>query len=119
MKYLLFIVVFFSFLPEISGQTIDSRNGYNVPVHDSVRVLVIFAEVDYSAGGCPGGFNEPLFPPNSIPGGHNQWGVDGSGNTMIPSDADDLFDVHLPAVGPGLKILTNIWFINNLTLYLF
>lgn len=66
-------------------------NGVSLPATDTVRVFVVFVEVDYSSGSCP----ENL--PDNING---NWPKDSSGKTLVPKDADSYFDY---ALNPGEK----------------
>lgn len=45
---LLFIASLHSF-----AQIKESENGYVVPTEGTLRILLIYAQVDYSVGGCP------------------------------------------------------------------
>jgi hypothetical protein len=78
-----------------------SRNGYSAPVRDTVRVLLIFAEVDYSGGGCPKNYRAPPL--------NDEWGVE-NGITQIPGDVDILFDSDLPNSGTPNTFITSYYF---------
>jgi hypothetical protein len=58
-------------------------NGVSLPSSDTVRVLIVFAQVDYSTGGCPQNL------PDNIDG---DWPVNIKGVRQPPSDADTYFD---------------------------
>lgn len=61
-------------------------NGVSLPACDTVRVLIVFAQVDFSTGGCPQNL------PDNIDGA---WPVNEKGERLIPADADNFFDYNL------------------------
>jgi hypothetical protein len=84
----LLILVLIS-LPTLLFAQLDGKNGYVVPVSDTIRVFLVYAETDYtgSPNGQPSIFNT------------NNWGVDSLGNTTVPTEADSLFDAVAPLSG--------------------
>ncbi len=82
-RFLLFLFLF-SF-QNIFGQY-AIRNGVSIPASDTLRVFVIFAEVDFSQGPCP----------NNLPDNLNgSWPKDSQGKTHLPLDANTFFDAEL------------------------
>ncbi|MCH8903504.1 MAG: hypothetical protein IIA45_06285, partial [Bacteroidetes bacterium] len=77
-------ILIFSFLSTVAQKKMS--NGHQIPVRGEIRVLLIFAEVDYSADNCPDRLGEPEITKT------NNWGVDEHGVTQIPAGADSLFD---------------------------
>jgi hypothetical protein len=67
------------------------KNGVSIPTRDTLRVLVVFAEVDFEATPCPGKLEQSF-------GGN--WPKNAKGQTLPPSDAREYFDVQLK---PGQK----------------
>lgn len=61
------------------------KHGNTIPATDTLKVLIVFAEVDYSTGGCP------LDLPDNIIG---NW-PNKNGKTQIPLYANDFFDYKL------------------------
>ena len=65
------------------------RNGVSIPASDTLRVFVVFAELDFSQGPCP----------NNLPDNLNgSWPIDKRGKTLLPLDANTFFD---SALKPG------------------
>ena len=73
---------------------LDSKNGWYVPCSGTLRVLVVFVEVDYS-GSVVG---DPT-PPNGFPLWHSH---------HLPSWANALFDANTP-IGPATGELTRYY----------
>ncbi|MCS7296938.1 MAG: hypothetical protein RMK19_07105 [Bacteroidia bacterium] len=68
------------------AQTPSTEEGFLIPTRDTIYILVVFAEVDYTLCGA-----DP----------HEQqygqvWGKDEHGHTKVPADADSLLDPSLP-----------------------
>lgn len=61
-------------------------NGVGVPARDTVRVLMVFAEVDFSDGPCPSGATEEF---------KGTWPKDSRGKTLSPEFAAEFFDHEL------------------------
>lgn len=75
----------------ISGQTTYSiSNGVNIPASDTLRALVIFAEIDFADGQCPGKM------PENMPG---NWGHNMNGKTLLPEIASRFLDPEVPLDG--------------------
>ncbi|MCS6895852.1 MAG: hypothetical protein NZZ60_06875 [Bacteroidia bacterium] len=72
------------------GQVPHTKEGFLLPTRDTIYILVVFAEVDYTACGDD---------PHERQYGH-AWGRDTEGETKCPPDADSLLDSH--GVGRGL-----------------
>lgn len=64
-------------------------NGVSLPTRDTLYVLVVFAEVDYSTGSCPGGFSDAGFA--------DDWPTMG-----LPPRKEDLVDPVLYDVPKGV-----------------
>lgn len=74
-----------------SAEAEEIRNGYILPTRSVYRVLVVFAEIDYTQGSCP----QNLGPPH-----------EGSWDGQVPPWAGDLFDPEkLPAASAFLTDL--------------
>jgi hypothetical protein len=58
-------------------------NGVTLPTRDTLRVLVVFASIDYSEGNCPGGYAGPNF--------YSDWPRSGD-LVLWPERADSLLD---------------------------
>lgn len=86
-KFQLLILSFIFFPYFLFAQLQQGKNGFLLPVHDTIRVLVVYAEVNYIPG------NEPSF---SNPSG---WPTNSNGKTLPPADADSLFDPIVPNDG--------------------
>lgn len=76
------------------GQVPRTEEGFLLPTRDTVYVLVVFAEVDYTA--CGEDPHERQYG--------NVWGKDNTGHTKLPYDADSLLDARLiePAAARGI-----------------
>lgn len=78
----------FFLLPCLSSAQYAIRNGVSIPASDTLRVLIVFAEVDFSQGPCP----------NNLPDNLNgSWPMSANGKTYLPADADTYFDAQLKA----------------------
>jgi hypothetical protein len=85
--YIIIIFLFaFLFLHHDLRSQYSISNGVSLPTSDTVRVLIVFAEVDFSTDGCP----QDL--PDNING---NWPVSAKGKRLIPSDAGSFFDYEL------------------------
>ncbi len=72
----------------LSGQTTHFiSNGVSIPASDTIRALVIFAEIDFSKGPCPSNM------PENMPG---EWGRDWSGKTRLPKNSSQFLDPEVP-----------------------
>jgi hypothetical protein len=82
-----FFIFIFSFIwAEITTAQLSISNGVSLPANDTVRVLIVFAQIDFSTGGCPQNL------PDNIDG---SWPVNEKGERLVPSDADNFFDYEL------------------------
>jgi hypothetical protein len=82
-RFLLFLFLF-SFQTVFGQYAI--RNGVSIPASDTLRVFVVFAELDFSQGPCP----------NNLPDNLNgSWPKDSQGKTHLPLDANTFFDAAL------------------------
>lgn len=79
---LLLLVVSFSSVAQLA-----IRNGVSVPARDTVRVLMVFCEVDFNDGKCPNGIKDDY-----LDGG---WPIDKNGVSQIPEGAHTYFDVEV------------------------
>lgn len=70
------------------AQTYKSSNGFGKSPHGTIRVFLIFAEVDWSS--CSGG------SPYSAPSASSLWQPG-----QLPSDAGNYFDPVIPSGGPS------------------
>ncbi len=61
-------------------------NGVGLPTNDTIRALIVFAEVDFSNGTCPRGL-----PSNIV----DYWGVDENGKTKLPANAANFLDYQI------------------------
>jgi len=86
------------------GQVQMTKNGYAVPNRGTLRVLLVYAEVDYSMGNCPNGKTESTFTAN-----YNAWGTS-SGETTIPSDAGVLFENEFPFTNNPPGFVSDLYF---------
>jgi Secretion system C-terminal sorting domain len=91
------LIILLISLPTYLFSQQEGKNGIYVPVHDTIRVLIIYAEADYSTD--PSATEDPLFIPN-------KWPVDTAGKTLPPINADSLFDHQVPMNGVLEGIIT-------------
>jgi len=68
-----------AFMPQNPSGMYESKNGYHLPVTGLIRLLVVFAQIEYDIGTDPN------------PNNQDEWNVG-----ELPTWADDLFDVNLP-----------------------
>ncbi len=81
-----FLVFLFFFSSNHVFSQYAIRNGVSIPATDTLRVFVVFAEVDFSQGPCP----------NNLPDNLNgSWPKDSNGKTQLPFDANTFFDAEL------------------------
>jgi len=64
----------------------STEAGYLLPARDTIYLLIVFAEIDYTACG------EDLYERQY----GRTWPVDSAGRTQVPPDAADLIDAFLP-----------------------
>lgn len=86
MKRLIIILLcsYTALLPALAQQ--NTELGYIIPTSDTIRVLMVFAEVEYDT--TPGACTKS---PPPCPG-YNAWGTDSTGKTVVPDGADTIFD---------------------------
>ena len=75
-------------LPQNPSGTYESKNGYYLPVTGTIRLLVVFAQIEYDTGTDPN------------PNNQSEWNVG-----ELPLWADDLFDANAPT-GPAQGSVT-------------
>ncbi len=68
-----------AFMPQNPSGTYESKNGWHLPVTGTIRLLVVFAQIDYDTGTDPN------------PNNQDEWNVG-----ELPTWADDLFDPNVP-----------------------
>lgn len=86
-KYIFFLFFLCSLSINVGLHAQNSiSNGISLPASDTVRALIVFAQVDFSTGGCPQNL------PDNIDG---PWPVNSKGERLVPSDADNFFDFKL------------------------
>jgi hypothetical protein len=84
-------LLFFTFQLKSSGQQ-DSRNGWVLPTEGTIRVLMVFVEIEYDEN-----------PSNdAYPNGHENWRVN-----ELPEFRDDIFNVYQGE--DSLKLLTQYY----------
>lgn len=84
----------------LQAQELHTENGFLLPTRDTVYILVVFAEIDYTE--CEGG------DPYEAQYGR-AWPVDAQGRTQVPIDADVLLDATLPPGVAPKGILTRTY----------
>ncbi|MCC7332020.1 MAG: T9SS type A sorting domain-containing protein [Flavobacteriales bacterium] len=77
-------IIFILFSSNLFSQQ-EGKNGYMIPVKDTIRMFIVYVEVDYTSG------NDPFTP--------SYWPIDLNGKTLPPADADSLFDPVVPVDG--------------------
>lgn len=82
LKYFL-IFVLALLLHKYSQAQYTISNGVSLPASDTVRVLIVFAQVDFSTGGCPQNQTDNI---------DGAWPLNGKGERLPPSDAANFFD---------------------------
>lgn len=83
----------------LRAQTLHTEEGYLLPARDTVYVLVVFAEVDYTE--CGEDPHERQYG--------NAWGRTADGRTRIPLDADSLLDPFLSPHQAPTGIITRTY----------
>lgn len=68
-----------AFMPQNPSGTYESKNGYHLPVTGTIRLLVVFAQIDYDTETDPN------------PNNQDEWNVG-----ELPIWTDDLFDPNIP-----------------------
>jgi len=67
-------------IPTNPSGVYESKNGWFLPVHGTIRLLVVFAQIDYDTGTDPN------------PNNQDEWDVG-----KLPAWADNLFDANVPS----------------------
>lgn len=75
-------------------------NGYSLPSKDTTRVLVLFAEVDFSKGPCYSNLTDNL---------DGDWGKKLDGKTRIPVNADDYFNANASSILTKEAVITGYY----------
>lgn len=76
-----------------------TEEGFLLPTRDTVYILVVFAEVDYSECG-----EDPYEKQYG-----NPWGRDSQGRTLVPTDADSLLDPFLRDKAEARGVITRLY----------
>ncbi len=85
----------------LSGQSTHFiSNGVTIPASDTLRALVIFAEIDFGNGPCPSNM------PENMPG---DWGRNFDGTTLLPRNADKFLDPEVPLNGEFKGTITKYY----------
>lgn len=92
-----------------SNAQLAIKNGASITARDTLRVLMVFCEVDFSTGGCPQNL------PDMIDG---KWPKDENGKTQIPYGADTYFDVELKPGEKPKSIITGHYYEASLGQYI-
>ncbi len=96
---LLFVFLLLMQLMSIAQYSIS--NGVSLPARDTVKVFMVFVQVDYSGGGCPQNL------PDNIDG---NWPVNANGIRKPPADADTYFDFELKNGEQPKGYITNFYY---------
>ena len=85
-KPVIFSIVLGLIIMNNSSAQLAISNGISIPTRDTLRVLVVFAEIDFSAKPCFGNLEQSF---------GEEWPKNSKGQTLPPADAMDYFDVNL------------------------
>ena len=85
----------FLFLAFSANAQLSISNGVGLPSRDTLRVLIVFAEVDFTDGPCRSGMTETF---------KGSWGQNHDGTYKVPDFAGDFLDVEIGAEGPNGEI---------------
>jgi hypothetical protein len=77
-----------AFMPQIPSGTYESKYGYRLPVTGTIRLLIVFAQIEYDTGTDPN------------PNNQEEWKVG-----ELPTWVDELFDPNIP-IGQANGIVT-------------
>lgn len=80
-----------TFLPQNPSGIYESKNGYHLPATGTIRLLVVFAQIEYDTGTDPN------------PNNQDEWNVG-----ELPTWADDLFNPNLP-LGQASGMITRYY----------
>lgn len=78
-----------------SQAQLSISNGVGLPSRDTLRILIVFAEVDFEDGPCQSGMTETF---------KGSWGRDQDGNYKVPDFAGEFLDVEIESDGPKGEI---------------
>jgi hypothetical protein len=87
-------------LCETASAQLAIRNGVGIPTRDTLRILIVFAEVDFNDGPCSGNVSEDF---------KGDWPVDRNGKTRPPSFAHDFLDAELDDAGKMQGFITRFY----------
>jgi hypothetical protein len=76
------------------------RNGVGIPTRDTLRILIVFAEIDFSQGPCNGSIVEDFT---------GDWPKDRAGRTLPPTFAGDFLDATLDRRSPMKGFITRFY----------
>lgn len=96
------LVLLFMMLSLVSSAQLAIRNGVSVPTRDTIRVLLVFCEVDFSTGGCPSGINEDNL--------RGPWPTNMQGKTLVPEGANTYFDNEVSDVQSSEGVVTGYYY---------
>jgi hypothetical protein len=97
-----FLFIFFSAFASFAQEHLKISNGVCVPTKGDIRVLVVFAELDYSQEPCPC---------NNLPdnlGPDSNWPVV-DGVTQVPNDADSYFSTDARSFKAAPGFITGLY----------
>jgi hypothetical protein len=100
------LIIFILFLTNtlLGQETLKIKNGVSVPTRDTIYGLIIFAEVDFSEGGCPCG--------DTLPddfGKRSSWPKK-DGKTLIPNDAHTYLNSSIEEFFIDPAYITDIYY---------
>lgn len=78
-------------MPKNPSGIYESKNGYHLPATGTIRLLIVFAQIEYDTGTDPN------------PNNQDEWNVG-----QLPTWADDLFNPHIP-VGQASGMITRYY----------
>lgn len=99
-KYILFFILQLLLNIRIYAQYSIS-NGVCLPASDTVRALIVFAQLDFSTGGCPQDLTDNIDGP---------WPSDVKGQRLVPADADNFFDFELKKEDSPKAYITKFYY---------
>ena len=92
-----FLLITLMLLAAIVQGQLSVSNGVGIPTTDTLRVLIVFAELDFDAGPCPRNLTSTF---------DGTWEKDRNGRTKLPDYANEFFDVDLAHGKPPKGMLT-------------
>lgn len=81
------------------SQTVNTRNSYVTPNNNTIRALVLFAEIDFSVGGCP----------STCGAWTDNWTIE-DGITQVPDWAGELFNSELAIGAKPSKYISKYYY---------